>query len=65
MLSVVDQWFWFFLLLPAAAASGWLVGRRGGERHSDTQVSRRVGKELCRTGRIEPVAVLIDRDRDH
>ena len=40
MLAVVDQWFWFFLLLPAAAASGWLVGRRGGERHSDSQVSR-------------------------
>jgi lipopolysaccharide biosynthesis regulator YciM len=40
MLSFVDQWFWFFLLLPVAAASGWLIGRRGGERHSDTQVSR-------------------------
>jgi len=40
MLAFVDQWFWFFLLLPAAAASGWLIGRRGGERHSDTQVSR-------------------------
>lgn len=40
MLAVVDQWFWFFLLLPLAAASGWLIGRRGGERHSDTQVSR-------------------------
>jgi lipopolysaccharide biosynthesis regulator YciM len=40
MLQFVDQWFWFFLLLPLAAASGWLIGRRGGERHSDTQVSR-------------------------
>ena len=40
MLQIVDQWFWFFLLLPLAAASGWLIGRRGGERHSDTQVSR-------------------------
>src|SRR6476659_8714429 len=40
MLAVVDQWFWFFLLLPLAAWSGWLIGRRGGERHSDTQVSR-------------------------
>ena len=40
MLAIVNEWFWFFLLLPLAAASGWLVGRRGGERHSDTQVSR-------------------------
>lgn len=40
MLAFVDQWFWFFLLLPIAALSGWVLGRRGGERHSDTQVSR-------------------------
>ena len=40
MLEFVSQWFWFFLLLPLAAWSGWLIGRRGGERHSDTQVSR-------------------------
>jgi lipopolysaccharide biosynthesis regulator YciM len=39
-MDVINQWFWFFLLLPIAAATGWLVGRRGGERHSDTQVSR-------------------------
>ena len=39
-MDVINQWFWFFLLLPVAAATGWLVGRRGGERHSDTQVSR-------------------------
>jgi lipopolysaccharide biosynthesis regulator YciM len=38
--AFVSEWFWFFLLLPLAAASGWLIGRRGGERHSDTQVSR-------------------------
>ena len=36
MLEFVSQWFWFFLLLPLAAWSGWLIGRRGGERHSDT-----------------------------
>jgi len=36
----INEWFWFFLLLPVAAVSGWVVGRRGGERHSDTQVSR-------------------------
>jgi lipopolysaccharide assembly protein B len=39
-MDVINQWFWFFLLLPIAAATGWLVGRRGGERHRDTQVSR-------------------------
>lgn len=39
-LGFINQWFWFFLLLPVAALSGWVIGRRGGERHSDTQVSR-------------------------
>ena len=40
MMAFVTEWFWFFLLLPIAALSGWVIGRRGGERHSDTQVSR-------------------------
>jgi lipopolysaccharide assembly protein B len=40
MTAFVSEWFWFFLLLPLAAVSGWVIGRRGGERHSDTQVSR-------------------------
>jgi lipopolysaccharide biosynthesis regulator YciM len=39
-MEFISEWFWFFLLLPLAAASGWVIGRRGGERHSDTQVSR-------------------------
>ena len=39
-MAFVTEWFWFFLLLPLAALSGWVIGRRGGERHSDTQVSR-------------------------
>lgn len=39
-MEFISEWFWFFLLLPLAAASGWIIGRRGGERHSDTQVSR-------------------------
>jgi len=39
-MEFISEWFWFFLLLPIAAVSGWIVGRRGGERHSDTQVSR-------------------------
>jgi lipopolysaccharide biosynthesis regulator YciM len=39
-MAFISEWFWFFLLLPIAAVSGWVIGRRGGERHSDTQVSR-------------------------
>ncbi|MGH8033547.1 MAG: lipopolysaccharide assembly protein LapB [Luteimonas sp.] len=39
-MAFVSQWLWFFLLLPVAALSGWVIGRRGGERHSDSQVSR-------------------------
>lgn len=40
MMAFVNEWFWFFLLLPVAALTGWIIGRRGGERHSDSQVSR-------------------------
>ncbi|WP_119718252.1 lipopolysaccharide assembly protein LapB [Cognatilysobacter tabacisoli] len=39
-MAFINEWFWFFLLLPLAAVSGWVIGRRGGERHSNTQVSR-------------------------
>ncbi len=39
-MAFVSEWFWFFLLLPIAAISGWIIGRRGGERHSDSQVSK-------------------------
>ncbi len=39
-MEFLNEWFWFFLLLPLAAVSGWVVGRRGGQRHGDTQVSR-------------------------
>lgn len=39
-MEFVSEWFWFFLLLPLAALSGWVIGRRGGERNRDTQVSR-------------------------
>ena len=39
-MAFISEWFWFFLLLPIAAISGWVIGRRGGERHSDNQVSR-------------------------
>ena len=39
-MEFLDQWVWFVLLLPIAALSGWVIGRRGGERHSDSQVSK-------------------------
>jgi lipopolysaccharide biosynthesis regulator YciM len=39
-MAFLDQWLWFFLLVPLAALSGWVIGRRGGERHSDSQVSK-------------------------
>jgi lipopolysaccharide biosynthesis regulator YciM len=38
--AFLNEWFWFFLMLPLAAVSGWVIGRRGGERHSDSQVSK-------------------------
>ncbi len=39
-MAFITEYFWLFLLLPVAALSGWVIGRRGGERHSDSQVSR-------------------------
>ena len=39
-MQFLNEWFWFFLFLPLAALSGWIVGRRGGQRHGDNQVSR-------------------------
>ena len=35
-----DVWIWFVVLVPLAALAGWVIGRRGGERHSDSQVSK-------------------------
>lgn len=37
---LLDQWIWYALLIPLAAITGWVIGRRGGERHSDSQVSK-------------------------
>ncbi len=39
-MEFLNQWFWFVVLVPIAALSGWVIGRRGGERHSDSQVSK-------------------------
>lgn len=39
-MDFLTEWFWFFLFLPLAALGGWVIGRRGGQRHGDTQVSR-------------------------
>ena len=35
-----DVWIWFVVLVPLAALAGWVTGRRGGERHRDSQVSK-------------------------
>jgi len=39
-MDFLNQWFWFVVMLPIAALAGWVTGRRGGERHSDSQVSK-------------------------
>ena len=39
-MEFLNQWFWFVILLPLAALAGWVIGRRGGERHSTSQVSK-------------------------
>lgn len=39
-MAFLNQWFWFVVGLPLAALVGWVIGRRGGERHSDSQVSK-------------------------
>ena len=39
-MAFITEWFWFFLCLPIAALCGWVVGRRGGQRHNENQVSR-------------------------
>ena len=39
-MDLITEWLWFFLFVPLAAVAGWIIGRRGGERHNDSQVSR-------------------------
>ena len=39
-MEFLDEWLWYLILIPIAALSGWVIGRRGGERHSDHQVSK-------------------------
>jgi lipopolysaccharide biosynthesis regulator YciM len=39
-MAFLNEWFWWVLLVPSAALFGWVIGRRGGERHSDSQVSK-------------------------
>ena len=39
-MEFLDQWLWYLILIPGAALVGWIIGRRGGERHSDHQVSK-------------------------
>ena len=39
-MEFLDQWLWYLIFIPLAALAGWIIGRRGGERHSDHQVSK-------------------------
>ena len=39
-MEFLNQWIWLVILVPLAALAGWIIGRRGGEQHSDTQVSK-------------------------
>jgi lipopolysaccharide assembly protein B len=39
-MEFITEWIWYFVLVPLAALAGWVIGRRGGERHSDSQVSK-------------------------
>lgn len=39
-MDFLDQWMWFVICVPLAALLGWVIGRRGGEQHSDNQVSK-------------------------
>ncbi|MFT4199067.1 MAG: lipopolysaccharide assembly protein LapB [Pseudoxanthomonas sp.] len=39
-MELLNQWFWFILFVPLAALTGWVIGRRGGQRHNEGQVSR-------------------------
>src|SRR6188768_1949329 len=39
-MEFVSEYFWFFLCVPLVALAGWVIGRRGGERHRESQVSK-------------------------
>jgi lipopolysaccharide biosynthesis regulator YciM len=38
-MEFLNQWIWFVLFVPLAALIGWVIGRRGGQRHNVSQVS--------------------------
>ena len=39
-MDFINEWLWYLILIPLAALIGWVVGRRGGEFHGETQVSQ-------------------------
>ena len=39
-MELINEWLWYLILIPLAALIGWVVGRRGGEFHGETQVSQ-------------------------
>lgn len=38
-MDFLNQWFWFFIVVPLAALCGWVIGRRSGQRHEVSHVS--------------------------
>ncbi len=39
-MDLLDEWLWYLIFIPMAALAGWVIGRRGGERHGVHQVSK-------------------------
>lgn len=39
-MEFLNQWVWFVIFVPMAGLFGWVLGRRGGEQHSGSQVSK-------------------------
>ena len=39
-MALLEQWIWLAICVPFAALLGWVIGRRGGEQSSGSQVSK-------------------------
>ncbi len=39
-MDFLEQWFWLILFTALAGVAGWVIGRRSGARHRDSQVSK-------------------------
>lgn len=39
-MDFLNQWIWLVIFVPLAGLFGWVLGRRGGEQHGGSQVSK-------------------------